>query len=86
MTCIFREIFNCPCPTCGVTRALISLLKGDLQDYFHYNLMAVPLCIATVLMIIGTKVKIKKLQIISIVILLINIPYYFYRLRLGVIP
>ena len=48
--------------------------------------MAVPLGIATVLMIIGTKVKIKKLQIISIVILLINIPYYVYRLRLGLIP
>ncbi|MBS7294270.1 MAG: DUF2752 domain-containing protein [Treponema sp.] len=27
MTCIIREIFNCPCPTCGVTRDLISLLQ-----------------------------------------------------------
>ena len=62
------------------------MLIGDLQGYFHYNLMALPLFIATVLMIIGTKMKIKKLQITSIAILLINIPYYVYRLRLGLIP
>lgn len=41
MTCIFRTIFNFPCPTCGVTRALISLLKGDFSAYCYFNVMAV---------------------------------------------
>lgn len=48
--------FGCPiynflgvrCPTCGVTRALVCLLTGDLEQYFNMNPFAIPLVIATV--------------------------------------
>lgn len=86
MTCLIRKIFNIPCPACGVTRALIALIKGDISGYKYYNIMALPLLIATILMILGTKFKKKSFEIISCIILLINIPYYFYRLRMGLIP
>lgn len=86
MTCIIREITGIPCPTCGVTRALISLICGNLKAYMYYNSFAVPLCAATVFMILGSHIKNKMLQKISMAILLLNIPYYIYRLSKGMIP
>ncbi|MBQ9239344.1 MAG: DUF2752 domain-containing protein [Treponema sp.] len=86
MTCIIRELFHFPCPTCGVTRALLSLMKGDVQKYLYYNAAAVPLLIATILMVLGTKKRITICTIISCTILIINIPYYFFRMIVGIIP
>ena len=37
------------CPTCGVTRALRSLLLGNLEQYFALNPFALPLIIAVVI-------------------------------------
>lgn len=37
ISCPFLAIFKIPCPGCGSTRALISLLSGDLKGYFDYN-------------------------------------------------
>lgn len=86
MTCIFRFIFGLPCPTCGVTRALFSLLKGNIASYIHYNLFAVPLCIAVFLIFLESKNRIKVLRTIGIAILILNLPYYFFRLYYGLIP
>ena len=86
MTCIIREITGIPCPTCGVTRALLSLVYGNLKAYMYYNSFAVPLCIATLFMIIGTHIKKRNFQIISVIIILLNITYYIYRLTGGLIP
>ncbi|MBP5156372.1 MAG: DUF2752 domain-containing protein, partial [Treponema sp.] len=74
--CAIRILFHVPCPTCGVTRALLSLLTGNVSGYCYYNIMAVPLLAATILMVAGTKRKNKKLVVISSLILLLNIPYY----------
>ena len=74
------------CPACGVTRALISLFKGKFSDYCYYNIFAIPLFLATIFMITGTKYNIKLLKMISVCILVINIPYYFFRLFNGLIP
>ena len=87
MTCIIRTLTSgIPCPTCGVTRAMISLLKGDLEAYCHYNILALPLCLAFFLALYGDKKKNNTLLIISIVIFLLNFPYYIWRLANGLIP
>lgn len=36
-TCIFIYLFDIPCPGCGMTRALLSLLKFDIKSAFLYN-------------------------------------------------
>ena len=43
--CIFISLFNIPCPGCGMTRALISLLHFDFKAAVSYNFMifAMPL-------------------------------------------
>lgn len=86
MTCIIRELFHCPCPTCGVTRAILSLLKHDIKSYCYYNILAVPLCIATLLMFLGEKQRKRIYQKVSACIFIINLFYYIYRLYNGNIP
>lgn len=85
MTCLVKAIFHVPCPTCGVTRALLSLLRFDFASYAKYNIFALPLFAATVLMIFGSKTNKKIPQIAAAAILLANIPYYFFRLTNGTI-
>ena len=47
--CIFKEIFNLPCPSCGMTRAFISILKLNFIDALKYNLLSIPLFILIIL-------------------------------------
>ncbi len=37
--CLFRMFLNIPCPGCGMTRALLALLKLDLADAFSHHPM-----------------------------------------------
>jgi hypothetical protein len=37
LLCPFREMTGMACPTCGATRALIALLKGDVMTAFRMN-------------------------------------------------
>lgn len=39
--CPIKAVFGVPCPTCGVTHAMIALLKRDFMGYVAYNPMAV---------------------------------------------
>jgi len=62
------------------------LIKGDISNYCYYNMMGVPLCIATILMFFGVKKKKKTYKKISVSILILNLFYYTYRLYNGSIP
>jgi len=35
--CIIKHTTNLPCPSCGTTRAVVSLTKGNLAEAFNYN-------------------------------------------------
>ncbi len=37
--CLFHKITNLYCPGCGVTRMIISILKGNLYQAFRYNML-----------------------------------------------
>lgn len=37
--CVFRTLFEIPCPGCGMTRALIAMLRLDLKQAFLYHPM-----------------------------------------------
>lgn len=41
--CPINCFLHFECPACGSTRAIFSLLKGDISGYFNYNPMALPL-------------------------------------------
>ena len=74
--CPIKNILSVQCPTCGMTRAVFSLLSMNLTGYCYYNFMAVP----TVLSIFIIKFCSKKVYVkFAYVLLLINLIYYFFR-------
>lgn len=38
--CPFKWLTGCPCPGCGMTRAVYCLLKMDLSGAFYYNMLS----------------------------------------------
>jgi hypothetical protein len=43
--CLFKHVTNIPCPSCGSTRSILSLLKGDVVGSFYWNPVGVLLFI-----------------------------------------
>lgn len=43
--CIFKKISGIPCVGCGTTRALTSLVKGDIGNALYYNPVAILLAV-----------------------------------------
>ena len=41
-TCSFQSTFGKPCPLCGITRGLESLMRGDFTTASRLNLLSVP--------------------------------------------
>ena len=39
-SCVFKSIFDLPCPTCGTTRAATAFLHGDILASFAANPLA----------------------------------------------
>lgn len=55
--CLFRIITNIPCPTCGMTRAMFALLHGELDKYYRYNVMCIPVASAIIFLIVTIQHK-----------------------------
>lgn len=44
--CPFRRVTGIPCPACGTSRAVLSLLQGNISLSLYYHPLAVPLLLA----------------------------------------
>ncbi|MBA3439841.1 MAG: DUF2752 domain-containing protein [Pyrinomonadaceae bacterium] len=44
-SCLFKALFALPCPFCGITRSLTSLLRGELWQAVLYHPFAVPIVV-----------------------------------------
>ena len=85
ITCPFLLIFKIPCPTCGMTRSLISLLHLDFKSYSYWNIFTVPVIISCIILIHSNRIKAPykhSFISISLLILFANFTYYIYRLIL----
>lgn len=72
--CPIYNFLGVRCPSCGVTRALVGLLSGDLEQYFNMNPFAIPLVVATVVGIhlSAMPVKWRKRGILYIAIITVS--------------
>jgi len=50
--CLFKKIFNIPCPACGITRAFKLILNLKIVESFSYNILAFPLLIILIIILI----------------------------------
>lgn len=59
--CLIKRVTNIPCPSCGSTRSIILLIKGDFIGALNLNpigyLVAIIMIIAPVWIIIDTIIK-----------------------------
>ena len=50
--CPIRHVTGIPCPGCGMSRALVCLLRGDWKGYAYYNPALLP-CLTAVFFLIN---------------------------------
>ena len=48
--CLFKTVTHLPCPSCGTTRALVMLMKGDIGGSIAFNPLGILLALALVIM------------------------------------
>ena len=58
--CIFKSLLNINCPTCGMTRAFLNLLEGNLLEALSYNILCIPCLIFFIYYISITLISIIK--------------------------
>ena len=87
VTCPILYLTHIPCPTCGVTRALVCLMKFDFAGYMYYHPFAVPLVIAVMfaLHIKLFKKEVRWLPFTFVMVTLVaNLVLYGFRLHLYI--
>jgi len=80
-TCPIMYFFGVHCPTCGVTRAMLSLFRLDVKGYMYYNAMA--LFLVSAVWLYGNRGLFHNQKMISIYtygVLIANTAYYIFRL------
>ena len=72
--CIFKNIFNIPCPTCGLTRGFIEILHFDFIESLKYNILSIPIFISIIIfyLLYSVYILLKKEYIIIFVDLYIK--------------
>jgi hypothetical protein len=44
-TCLIKKVLSIPCPSCGSTRSVLSLLEGRILDAFYLNPFGLPILV-----------------------------------------
>lgn len=77
ISCPIKAVLGIKCPTCGVTTALLCLLKGDLRGYWSTQPFALLLASAVLLEINGFLFKKRiAIDIYAVTVAAANFVYY----------
>ena len=82
ITCPIMYIFGIPCPTCGVSRAVISFIHLDFYGYMHYHPLAIPLVMSVFLML-HLKCFKRKRMLLAFVFFVLSMNLILYILRFN---
>lgn len=48
MVCLFKRLFHIPCPSCGATRAIAALMRGEVKEALFLNPIGILLALMLV--------------------------------------
>ena len=90
--CPFKALTGIPCPGCGMTRAILSITKGDFQGAFGYNPFSFFLLFMVVISVVPGR-QVEKLPSMApvvmnyflIVVLVTVLVFWFYARLLPVL-
>lgn len=77
-TCFIKWAIGFECPACGMTRAMICLIKGDIVGYVNYNFMALPTFIVLYLGFHKPKPLIKITNVLTFIVAVGVLIRYIY--------
>jgi len=81
VSCPFFAVFGLPCPTCGVSRAILALCHFDVQSYLFFHPLALPLLVSVWLMLHMRLFKRKRpLLVFCLSTVGVNTVFYFWHL------
>ncbi len=78
--CPFRAVLHIPCPGCGMTRALVSLLSGNLQASLVWHPMLIPTIILGIGMLVSYRKSPKVFKILAWIWIVLMIVCWLWRL------
>lgn len=58
ISCLFKNMFNLPCPSCGMTRAFIAILSLKFQKAIYYNILSIPLFLILIIIFLTNLIDI----------------------------
>jgi len=81
--CLIKRLTGFPCPGCGMTRALIEFVKGNLSGAFEWHPLfwLVPIFIAAIFFYVKKPAKWNKISLYAIAFLFVAV--YVVRLLNG---
>ncbi len=81
--CIIKKITGFPCPSCGVTRSLMSLVRLDFYESFYYHPLSIFIVISILYFIYSKKPmggSERAQKVIIIIFTVIILGTYIYRM------
>ncbi len=90
--CIIERVLGINCPSCGITRAWMTVLRGDIGLAFYYHPLFLFPLIGVILYVVNNNILVKNSKVIDIVMtvmLIIYIVLYIVRMFYdieGIIP
>mgnify|MGYP000574847213 CR=1 FL=1 len=60
LPCFFKKYLGLDCPGCGMQRALVALLKGDIAGSFHHYPALLPMLAMLVLLVLHLVFKFER--------------------------
>lgn len=80
MNCPFSDIVGIKCPTCGVSRAIISLLKMEFSKSINFHPLAVPLVVSVWICLNAEFLKYKKVALsFAVSTIVLNFILYLFK-------
>lgn len=79
ITCPIRFLTGISCAGCGMSRAWLSLLRGDIHKAFYYHPLFWTIPFILIVYFLRNKITVKVLHILEVLIIILFLGTWLYR-------